>query len=187
MYCIIHEVLHLWGAMLHHQYPKCHRFSESTNLDQALRFWARLVTCSIVMLSQPWRREPSGRVFELFIYDRKVRRSKRSGFILKMWPAKRSLRLTTAATRSNSGSDAVSRRSFPVMRDRQRLLNPLIIFLTLSVLFHASHAWVKAYSHCVKIWQHFFSLSLYLASTLGDVIYEVTLTLLSSNWSNCRH
>ena len=53
-------------------------------------------------------------------------------------PAKRNLHLTTAATRSKSGFEAVSLRCSPVMKERQRLLKPFSLFFTDDENVHAS-------------------------------------------------
>ena len=66
----------------------------------------------------------SGQSFELIMDVRNGRRIKVSGFILRIWPAKRSLHLTTVTTRWNFELDAASHRPFPVMWGRQPPLNP---------------------------------------------------------------
>ena len=87
----------------------------------------------------------------------KTRWRRRSGPILRMWPAKRSLRLMMTATRSNRGWVAVSTKSSPVMWERQRLLNPLIFLWTDLTRVHASHACVKL-EHTAVLYRRIFML-----------------------------
>ena len=60
----------------------------------------------------------------VFMYAISVRPSSLASSILKMWPKKNSLRLTTAVSRSKSGFIAVSLRCSPVIEERRRLLKP---------------------------------------------------------------
>ena len=111
--------------------------------DHSCLFMARVAILSSVIDSSPWSRLPAG-WGELFMYAIKYWRRRLPGSIRRMCPARQSLHLMIAGIRSKSRDNAVSLTSYLVMMDRQRLLKPLIVFLTLSVRLHASHKWVNA-------------------------------------------